>query len=231
MGEPTPERLRLANVTKRFTAPNGAVEILHGVSLALATGGFGVITGPSGSGKTTLLMLAGLLQNADAGEVWFDGVDVSHLSENRRAEIRKHGVGMVFQKFCLLPHRSTIDNVQFRFRYLDHSAREARRLSEAALDRVGLADKAGQSARLLSAGEMQRVAIARALALPPRLLLADEPTGNLDPASARLVMDLFGELNRAGMSILLVTHNPEWMAAGTHHWILREGRLARATGR
>lgn len=219
------ERLRLEGVGKSFRTPSGVVEILKGVSLTLGAGQFGVITGPSGSGKTTLLMVAGLLQDTDAGRVWFDGCEVSGLDEGARADIRKHGVGMVFQKFCLLPHRSALDNVQFRFRYLAQDARSARSLAEAALARVGLTDKAQQPARLLSAGEMQRVAIARALALPPRLLLADEPTGNLDPAAAASVMDLFHSLNREGMSILLVTHNPHWVTAGTRQWTMRDGRL------
>ena len=223
-----PERLRLENVRKAFRAAAGEVAVLRGVSLTLAAGEFGVITGPSGSGKTTLLMVAGLLQPADGGEVWFDGREVSRLGEAETAEIRKRGVGMVFQKFCLMPHRSALDNVEFRFRYLERDAREARKLAAAALDRVGLAGKAKQAARLLSAGEMQRVAIARALALPPKLLLADEPTGNLDPESAARVMDLFRELNAAGMSILLVTHNPDWVAPGTTHWTMHDGRLARA---
>ncbi len=223
-----PERLRLEDVRKSFPAPAGPVEILRGVSLSLAAGGFGVITGPSGSGKTTLLMIAGLLLSADAGQVWFDGRKTAGLDDAGLTVLRKHGVGMVFQKFCLMPRRSTLDNVLFRFRYLDHDAREARRLAEAALERVGLAGKARQAARLLSAGEMQRVAIARALALPPKLLLADEPTGNLDPASAARVMEIFRDLNRSGMSILLVTHNPEWIADGRDHWELHAGRLARA---
>ena len=222
------ERLRLESVRKTFRAAGGEVEILRGVSLALGVGEFGVITGPSGSGKTTLLMVAGLLQPADGGKVWFDGRDTSDFCEMELADIRKRGVGMVFQKFCLMPHRSAQDNVEFRFRYLDHDAREARTLSAAALERVGLAGKAQQPARLLSAGEMQRVAIARALALPPKLLLADEPTGNLDTESAARVMDLFRELNREGMSILLVTHNPDWIAPGTTHWTMHDGHLARA---
>ena len=231
MGGEQQSRLRLENVRKVFRGAAGAVEVLRGVELSLAAGEFGVITGPSGAGKTTLLMVAGLLQPADGGRVWFDGREVSGLGEGARAEIRKRGVGMVFQKFCLLPHRSALDNVRFRFRYLAHDAREALRLSAAALERVGLADKAKQAARLLSAGEMQRVAIARALALPPMLLLADEPTGNLDPDSAARVMALFRELNRAGMSILLVTHNAEWAAPGTTRWTMRAGRLAPGDGR
>ncbi len=221
------ERLRLEAVQKSFCAPGGGVEVLRGVSLALAAGEFGVITGPSGSGKTTLLMVAGLLLPPDGGQVRFDGRETAGLGEGELARIRKHGVGMVFQKFCLMSRRTALDNVAFRFRYLRVAAREARRLSEAALARVGLAGKARQPARLLSAGEMQRVAIARALALPPKLLLADEPTGNLDPESAARVMELFRELNRAGMSILLVTHNPDWVAAGTTHWTMHDGHLAR----
>ena len=123
MADARPERLRLADVRKTFRARAGAVEVLRGVSLALGAGEFGVITGPSGSGKTTLLMVAGLLQTADAGQVWFDGRDVSGLDERERADVRKRGVGMVFQKFCLLPHRSALDNVEFRFRYLERDAR------------------------------------------------------------------------------------------------------------
>ena len=227
MGGVRQERLRLAGVRKAFRTAAGEVDVLRDVSLSLGAGEFGVITGPSGSGKTTLLMVAGLLQPADGGSVWFDGREVSGLGEGETSDVRKHGVGMVFQRFCLMPHRSVLDNVEFRFRYLEHDAREARRLSEAALGRVGLADKARQAARLLSAGEMQRVAVARALALPPKLLLADEPTGNLDPESAAGVMDLFRELNREGASILLVTHNPEWATSGGIHWTMRDGRLAR----
>ena len=222
------ERLRLENVRKTFRAAGGEVEVLRGVSLSLGAGEFGVITGPSGSGKTTLLMVAGLLQPADGGHVRFDGDDISGLGEKELADIRKRGIGMVFQKFCLMPHRSARDNVEFRFRYLDEAPRAAREMALAALERVGLAGKATQAARLLSAGEMQRVAIARALALPPKLLLADEPTGNLDPESAARVMGLFRELNREGMSILLVTHNPEWVAPGTAHWTMHDGHLARA---
>ena len=226
MAEQRQARLRLEGVRKGFRSPGAEIEVLRGVDLSLGAGEFGVITGPSGSGKTTLLMVAGLLQPAEGGKIWFDGRAVSGLGERELAEVRKHGVGMVFQKFCLMPHRSALDNVLFRFRYLAHDPREARRLSEAALERVGLADKARQAARLLSAGEMQRVAIARALALPPKLLLADEPTGNLDPDSAARVMALFRELNRAGMSILLVTHNAEWAAPGTTHWAMHGGRLS-----
>ncbi len=227
MGASQQSRLSLEQVRKEFRTAAGSVEVLRGVDLQLDAGDFGVITGPSGSGKTTLLMVAGLLMTPDSGRVELDGREVSSLDEHALAEIRKHGVGMVFQKFCLMPHRSALDNVQFRFRYMDTGAQEARERSEEALARVGLADKAKQAARLLSAGEMQRVAIARALALPPKLLLADEPTGNLDPDSGARVMELFRELNRDGMSMLLVTHNPEWVTSDTVHWNMHEGHLTR----
>lgn len=220
------ERLALEDVRKAFSAPSGAVEVLRGASLSLRAGEFGVLTGPSGSGKTTLLMVAGLLLGADSGRVRFEGRDVSGQSEAELADLRKRGVGMVFQKFGLLPHRSALENVRFRFRYLRRDGRETRRLALEALDRVGLADRAERPARLLSAGEMQRVAIARALALPPRLLLADEPTGNLDSDSAGRVMELFGELRRDGISILLATHNPEWVGLGDAHWTMESGRPA-----
>jgi len=221
-------RLQLEGACKGFSTATGAVQILRNVDLSIDAGDFGVITGPSGSGKTTLLMIAGLLMPPDAGRIVFDGHDLSEVGEGERAELRKHGVGMVFQKFCLMPHRTALENVQFRFRYLDTAGKEARDRAEAALERVGLADKAQQAARLLSAGEMQRVAIARALALPPKLLLADEPTGNLDPDSAGQVMELFRELNRDGMSMLLVTHNPDWVTRDTVHWMMHEGHLTRA---
>jgi ABC-type lipoprotein export system ATPase subunit len=228
MDESHQRRLILEGVCKGFSTAGGTVEILRDVDLNIDAGEFGVITGPSGSGKTTLLMVAGLLMTPDAGRIHFDGQDLTGLNEGALAEIRKHGVGMVFQKFCLMPHRSALENVQFRFRYLSTGAKEARERAEAALERVGLADKAQQAARLLSAGEMQRVAIARALALPPQLLLADEPTGNLDPDSAGRVMELFRELNRDGMSMLLVTHNPDWVTPDTVHWTMQEGHLTRA---
>lgn len=219
------ERLRLKGVGKSFAGPGGPVEVLRGVDLTLNAGEFGVITGPSGSGKTTLLMVAGLLQHPDRGEVWLDGREVSALGEGERTRLRKETVGMVFQQFGLLPQRSALDNVRFRFRYLDVPRRRAEELSRAALERVGLSHRAAHAARLLSAGEMQRVGIARALALPPRVLLADEPTGNLDSEAAAGIMELFRELNGEGMSILLVTHNREWTEGGGRHWVMREGRL------
>ena len=223
--------LRMEGLRKTFRGPGGRpVEILRGIDFVLPRGGYAVVTGPSGSGKTTFLMVAGLLLPPDAGRMRFAGRDVSVLGERERTEVRKTGVGVVFQKFCLVPGRSALANVELRFRYLRRPAGEVRRRSLEALERVGLSGKARQAARLLSAGEMQRVAIARAIALPPELLLADEPTGNLDPDSAARVMELFAELNRDGIAVLVVTHHPAWAApASARRLVLRDGVLSPAS--
>ena len=220
--------LRMQGVRKRFRAADGCdVEILRGIDLDLPRGGYAVVTGPSGSGKTTFLMVAGLLLPPDGGTFLFSGHDVTALPDRARTDLRKTAVGTVFQKFCLIPGRSALANVELRFRYLSDPPSGIRDRALAALDRVGLAGKARQPARLLSAGEMQRVAIARAIVHPPTLLLADEPTGNLDPASAALVMELFADLNRAGITLLVVTHHPSWQAPDTAlRLVLRDGAIS-----
>jgi putative ABC transport system ATP-binding protein len=227
---PDPVRpvLALQGVTKRFPSPAGPVPVLRGVDLELRPGDFAAITGPSGSGKTTLLNLASLLDVPTTGRVWLDGRDVSALDPDALGEARSGRIGMVFQHFHLLRHRTARENVEFRFRYLPVDRAEARRRAEAALATVGLEHAADRPARLLSGGEQQRVAIARAVAAAPVLLVADEPTGNLDAASARMVMDLFQGMNRAGLTILLVTHNDALLAYCTRHLVCREGRVAEA---
>jgi putative ABC transport system ATP-binding protein len=222
--------LELQNVTKAFASEGGAVEVLRGVDLRVALGEFLMVSGPSGAGKTTLLNVAALLERPTAGRVVFDGDDVSDATEGELAAIRSAAVGVVFQKFALLPHRTALDNVRFRFRYTGTDRGEAARLSRDALAEVGLSGIAGRWARLLSAGEMQRVAIARAVALRPKLLVADEPTGNLDSACGHAVMDCFSRLNRAGMTILMVTHNASLLQRATRHVFCRDGRLQDGSG-
>jgi putative ABC transport system ATP-binding protein len=200
--------------------------VLRGVNLAIHEGEFVAITGPSGSGKSTFLNLAALLDNPTEGSVLFEGIDVSGMGEKALSEIRKRKVGMVFQNFFLLPHRSALDNVIFRFRYLDMGRAEAAERAREALDLIGITHLARQPARLLSGGEMQRVAIARAVALRPRLLLADEPTGNLDSQSAGVVMDSFRRLNDTGISVLLATHNEGLLKYCSRLLVCRDGRLA-----
>jgi putative ABC transport system ATP-binding protein len=217
--------LRICNVSKRFAAPGGAVAALRGVSLELTAGEFVAITGPSGSGKSTLLHIATLLEPPTSGEVWLDGENVAHLSERALAARRSEKIGMVFQQFCLLPHRNVLDNVLFRFRYTRHKRTEARALARAALETVGLRERMRHKARLLSGGEMQRVALARAIALPPRLLAADEPTGNLDRAAAEGVMECLCALNQRGVTILLVTHNEALLHHCSRRLRLEDGRI------
>ena len=218
----------MEGVRKGFVEGGVRVEILKGADMELPEGGLGVLTGPSGSGKTTLLGIAGLLLRADGGRVLFRGRDTTEMDEEGRSALRASEIGMVFQKFCLLPRRNVLDNVLFRFRYAKEGpgGKEARQRAEEALERVGMEDKAKRAAGVLSAGEMQRVAIARAIASGPSLLLADEPTGNLDEGNAAGVMELFCELNRSGMGVLVVTHNLEWtQLAGAKCWRMEGGRV------
>ncbi|MBU1693074.1 MAG: ABC transporter ATP-binding protein [Verrucomicrobia bacterium] len=212
-------------VCKSFPSPAGRVEVLKGVDLEIRRGEFVMITGPSGSGKTTLLHIGALLDFPTVGRVLFDGQEVSGLEEDRLCGLRKRTVGVVFQRFCLLSRRTALENVLFRFRYVGGEDRENRRAAVEALETVGLAEAADRPARVLSAGEMQRVAIARAIALRPDLLLADEPTGNLDAASAVSVMECFRRLNEAGLTVLLVTHNEGLLRYASRHLVCAEGVL------
>ena len=228
MNAPPPDQepvLAMRGVWKSFATPRGPVHVLRGMDLEIERGRFVVITGPSGSGKSTFLNLASLLDGPTKGTIHFGGRVVSTLSERELCGVRKERLGMVFQKFCLLTHRSALENVMFRFRYLDTSAPEVRALSLAALERVGLAGQADQPVRLMSGGEMQRVAIARAVARRPDLLVADEPTGNLDRASAEGVMHTFQRLHADGITILMVTHNEALLAYADRHLVCRDGRL------
>jgi putative ABC transport system ATP-binding protein len=217
--------LALRGVWKTFDTPRGPLHVLRDLDVEIAPGSFTIVTGPSGSGKSTFLNLAGLLDTPSRGAVEFCGRDISSLSERELCAFRSERIGMVFQKFCLLTRRSALENVMFRFRYLPTSAREAQRLAEVALARVGLAAQADQPVRLMSGGEMQRVAIARAAARRPDLLIADEPTGNLDRASAESVMETFRTLHADGIAILLVTHNESLLRYATRHLVCRDGRL------
>lgn len=217
--------LAMEDVSRTFPTPHGPVTVLTGVTLHVNAGDFVSITGPSGSGKTTLLNLAALLDQPTAGRLTLSGHDVQSISEQERIELRKRKVGMVFQRFCLLPHRTVLENVLFRFRYLDADPGEARRLARRALAQVDMEPHADQPARLLSGGEMQRVAIARAIALPPDLLLVDEPTGNLDPAAGIAIMDHFLRLNRSGITIVMATHNPALAKHTSRHLECRSGAL------
>ncbi len=182
---------------------------LRGVTLYIPKGLFIVILGPSGSGKSTLLHLIGALDTPTKGRIIVDGKDVRKLTEKGRARLRRDTIGFVFQQFYLIPRLTALENVEvpMLIKGIPRSLRKKRALM--LLERVGLKGKEHKRPTELSGGEQQRVAIARALANDPKLILADEPTGNLDTATAEKIMELLVELNNAGKTVVVVTHNPE----------------------
>lgn len=218
--------LKLHQVSKSFLTAAGSVRVLDRVDLAIHRGDFIALTGPSGSGKTTLLNLAALLDQPCEGELVFDGHPTGTLSPRELAVLRREKTGMVFQRFHLLSRRSALENVAFRFRYAPVSRSEARRLAVKALEHVGLSDCAHRTVRLMSGGEMQRVAVARAISKPPLILFADEPTGNLDMENTVRIMELFQQINREGIAILLATHNKALLDYCSRHIVCTNGRLS-----
>ncbi len=220
-----PSILTANNVSKTFPSPCGDVQVLRHVNLTIKEGEFLMVTGPSGSGKTTFLNLASLLDYSTTGRLEFDNEDISNLNEDQLCNIRKDKVGIVFQKFCLLSYRSIWENVMFRFRYLDNKPDNIQKQTERILCLLGLDTIAQQPVRLLSSGERQRVAIARAVVLRPKLLVADEPTGNLDDESSHSVMQCFEQLNKDGITILMVTHDKTLLDYGSRHVECKNGYI------
>jgi len=224
MNRPT-ATLEMRGLSRHFPSPSGTVTALRHVDLSIAPGEFVAISGPSGSGKTTLLHLAALLDRPTGGELLFNGAPVSRMTDEDIDDLRKHNVGMVFQAFHLLPRRSVMENVRFRFRYQEIEPDEEQSRAAEALSWVGMEKLADREVRWLSGGEMQRVAIARAVAGRPALLLADEPTGNLDRANTQAVMECFQRLHEAGITILMVTHNDGLLSFASRHIYCRDGAL------
>lgn len=216
----------LRQVVKEFPTRRGPLRVLDGIDAVIHERDFVVVTGPSGSGKSTLLHVLSLLEPVTSGEVFLADQPTVALDDRARSVLRCRHLAMVFQRFHLLANRSVLDNVVFRFRYMAERPTDLRERAREALRHVGLEGMADKSARNLSGGEMQRVAIARAVVWSPRLLLADEPTGNLDRAAAEGIVRILGEINARGVAIVLVTHNPLWLKAGTCHWIMSGGRVA-----
>jgi putative ABC transport system ATP-binding protein len=221
--------IRLRGVTKSFRDAGRPVPVLRGVDLDVAAGELVAIVGPSGSGKSTLLYVAGALDRDFAGEATVAGVALPGLSEEARAALRSEAIGFVFQSFNLLHGLTALENVMLPglLRRGEADGLPALRArAERALDEVGLAEKARQPPARLSGGERQRVAIARALLARPRVLLADEPTGNLDEVSGRIVIEQFAALARSGLSVLVVTHEERVSRAAARVLHLAEGRLS-----
>ncbi len=201
--------LRMKNLSKVYRTHMIETHALRGFEIDVQQGEFVTVTGPSGSGKTSFLNIAGLLEEFTDGEYVLDGVNVKGMDDNARSRLRNEKLGFIFQGFNLIPDLSLFDNVDVPLRYRGFNAAERKERIEDALAKVGLASRMKHYPAELSGGQQQRVAIARALAGSPKLLLADEPTGNLDTQMARGVMELLEEINAAGTTILMVTHDPE----------------------
>lgn len=194
--------LEISGMSKKY----GSLHALQDISFAVEPGEWLSIMGSSGSGKSTMLNMIGLMDKPTSGEVKIDGIVTSSLSSKKLTEIRKDKIGLVFQQFHLIPHLTALENVMVAQYY--HSMPDEKEAA-AALARVGLEGRARHLPRQLSGGEQQRVCIARALINYPALILADEPTGNLDEANEKIVLELFQELHREGHTIIMVTHAPE----------------------
>ena len=217
--------VQMRNICKSYPLGKEMVPVLKNVSLDVEEGDYLAIIGPSGSGKTTLMNIIGCLDTPTSGQYLLNGEDVSKASGNRLADIRNQQLGFVFQSFFLLPKLDAVDNVALPLLYAGVPKAARRRRAAAALKMVGLGDRMNHRPNQLSGGQCQRVAIARAMIAKPKLLLADEPTGALDSASGRQVMDIFQQLNDMGTTIVLITHEPEVGACAKHLRRIRDGEL------
>ena len=219
--------IQLEGVEKVYQTGEVAVKAVRGVSLTVMPGEFVAVMGASGSGKSTLMNLIGCLDRPTAGRYRLDGEEVGALSKSELSGVRNQRLGFVFQGFNLLSRTSALENVELPLLYSPsgHGRRELRRRSLAALAQVGLSERAEHHPSQLSGGQQQRVAIARALVNEPALLLADEPTGNLDTRTSLEIMAIFQELNRKGMTILMVTHEPDIARYCLREITMRDGRV------
>ena len=211
--------LKVTNMSKSYTIPNGKVGVLEHIGFEVQTGEFIAITGSSGSGKTTLLMLLGALDVPDTGEIWLDDVAVHTVRGIAAADFRREKVGFVFQLFYLLPNMTAIENVMAPLLpYRRKLSFDLKKRAEELLVRVGLENRLGHTPARLSGGEQQRVAIARALINQPRVLLADEPTGNLDTYTGVEVLQVLRELQMSGkQTVIMVTHDQEIARIADRH--------------
>ena len=217
--------IQLKEIKKGFGKGEARQTILKGISLDIKEGEMVSIMGPSGSGKSSLLNILGLLDGMYEGEYLLDGINVADLTEKEQADLRGEKIGFVFQSFHLLPRQSALTNVELPLNYAKIPKKERRERAFKALERVGLADRVNFKPNQLSGGQMQRVAIARAIVNNPKLLLADEPTGALDTKSGAQVMELFQKLNDEGVSVLMITHDPEIAAHAKRVVTIRDGEL------
>jgi lipoprotein-releasing system ATP-binding protein len=222
----TSSALCLKDVCHGYREGEGRLEVLKGVNLTINHGELVALTGPSGSGKSTLLHIAGLMEQADSGQLLIGDLDAAGLNDAERTRVRRDHLGFVYQFHHLLPEFSAEENIMLPAMIASCPRDQARARANELLGLVGLADRASHRPAELSGGEQQRVAIARALANEPDLLLADEPTGNLDPGTATQVFELFIEvMKNTGRAALIATHNPELAAAMDRIACFEDGRL------
>jgi putative ABC transport system ATP-binding protein len=219
--------IRARGLTKIYRGERIQVEALRGIDLSVDRGEMVAIMGPSGCGKTTLLHCLSGLDDFDAGEVWLAGVPLRRMSDDRKTDFRARHTGFVFQAFNLLPVLTARENVELPLLLVGESSSSSRKRAQAALELVGLADRASHRPNELSGGQQQRVAIARALVNTPDVIWADEPTGNLDSDTAAELLELFCSLNRSRrQTFVLVTHSPEVAARAHRIFHMHDGRIA-----
>jgi len=224
---PAPPLIELQHVAKVYGTGEAAVRALRGIDLKIEAGEFVAIMGPSGSGKSTAMNIIGCLDTPTTGDYLFDGTMVGHLDRNRRALLRRHFLGFVFQGFNLLPRTTAVENVELPLIYRGTPFAERRRMAFEALARVGLQGREHHTSSELSGGQQQRVAIARAIVTEPAVLLADEPTGNLDTKTSSEIMDLLTNLNQdRGITVVMVTHESEMAAYAGRTISFVDGKIA-----
>ncbi len=217
--------IRLEKVCRDFQVGDQVVHALDHVDLDIKPGEYLSIMGPSGSGKSTLLNILGLLDRPNSGTYWLNDADVSSLDDDALAEQRQRNIGFIFQSFHLIPRLSALENVELPLLLAGAPVAARRERAREVLDSVGLAARSDHRPDQLSGGERQRVAIGRAIVMKPGLLLADEPTGNLDSRSSEEVIDIVEQLNRDGISLMIVTHNIDIGRRAHRHISLRDGKI------
>jgi len=222
--------MRLENICRDFQVGDQVVHALDHVDLEIKPGEYISIMGPSGSGKSTLLNILGLLDRPNLGTYWLNGADVSSLDDNALAEQRQQNIVFIFQAFHLIPRLSALENVELPLLLAGAPVAARRDRAREVLDSVGLATRLDHRPDQLSGGERQRVAIGRAIVMNPGLLLADEPTGNLDSRSSEDVIELIEQLNRNGISLMVVTHDPDIGRRAHRHISLRDGKVVTDDG-
>ena len=222
--------LELRNIYKTYLQGKLEVPVLGGISLSVEEGEYVAIMGPSGSGKTTLMNIIGCLDSPTSGEYLLGDEDISQLGEKRMSEVRLHSIGFVFQSFYLLSRQSALDNVALPLLYAGVRRKERQEIARRALERVGLGDRTDFKPTQLSGGQCQRVAIARAIVNNPKIILADEPTGALDTKSGDQIMEIFQSLNDEGVTIVMITHEPEIAAHAKRTLHIRDGLLLGGAG-